>query len=155
MIDWIFANVATLINIGLALLYAIAFRLSVKGLVPVLAFMATIGVGYIYLSPELLHLLFMAVYLIAGLLVSTSIAKGFAASAAANLIASGYYLSSFYLANDFLYFATTMVVINLYILFTIFKGARNGEVDTMDNLVGVRLLTLSFRKAFAKTESRG
>ena len=155
MIDWVLSNIATLINIGLIALYGIAFKLSIKGLVPVVAFLLTIGIGYIYLSPELLHLLFMAVYLIAGLLVSANIAIGFAASAAMNLVASGYYLTPFYLANDFLYFATVMVVINLYILFTILRGARSGKADTMDDMGGFRFFALSFRKTTAKTDSRG
>ena len=134
--DWIFIA-----------MYAIAATYSRSAIVPLIAFTLTLIVGVWDIPQPFIHGAFIAIYLALIPLSNIKIAWGMLASAIVNFFAVTYFLSPLYLEGFVLYFAFAMTVVNLYILFTIFRSVTNGESVAMGNTVYIRAVNLCHNQA--------
>ena len=140
-----------LILIGL---YAIAVRFTGRALVPALAFVATIAFSFMDMSQAALHVVYASIYLCLILLANTKVALIMLLYPIVNAAAAGYFLSSFWLESFNVYFAVLMFVVNLAIIFTVFRGLKNGQSTNVDNIVLFRALDLCNLQTYTKTEKR-
>jgi hypothetical protein len=76
------------------------------------------------------------------------------AYAVVNALALFYFLSSFWFEYFTLYFAASIVVVNLYIIFTIFKGTKNGQLGNVDRIALFSAVDLYNAQTHSKTETR-
>ena len=140
-----------LILIGL---YAIAVRFTGRALVPALAFVATIAFSFMDMSQAALHVVYASIYLCLILLANTKVALIMLLYPIVNAAAAGYFLSSLWLESFNVYFAVSMVVVNLAIIFTVFRGLKNGQYTDVDNIILFRALDLCNLQTYTKTEKR-
>ena len=163
--------IADLILIGL---YAVAVRFTMRALVPAIAFVSTIAFSFIdmdyinYISAaisdflqvaqpdpqSIMHMGYAAIYLSLIPLSNTKVCMAMLLYPIVNAVSAGYFLSSFYLENFPVYFAVSMIVINLVILLTTFKGLKNGKYTDVDRIVLFRALGLGNLQTHSKTEKR-
>ena len=142
------------IDLTLIALYAIAIRYTSRALVPSLAFMLTIALSFADMPQDALHAGYAAIYLVLIPLSNIKIATGMLMYAIANAAAVFYFLSPFWLEGFTVYFAIAIVVINLVIIFTITRGAKNGQLADVDRLVIFRVLDLCNLQTYTKTDTR-
>ena len=116
-------------------LYAIAIRLTRRAVAPSLAFVLTIAFSFISMSNAALHVGYACLYLCLIPLANTRTASLMLISAIVNAASACYFLSSLWLEYFPVYFACAMIVINLCIIFTIFKGVRSEQLDNVDHTV--------------------
>ena len=143
--------IADLILIGL---YAIAVRFTRRALVPAIAFVSTIAFSFIDTSQAELHMGYAVIYLCLILLSNTKVALIMLLYPIVNAAAAGYFLSSFWLESFNVYFAVLMVVVNLAIIFTVFRGLKNGQYTDVDNIILFRALDLCNLQTHSKTGAR-
>jgi hypothetical protein len=135
-------------------LYAVAIRLTSSAVIPAIAFIVSSLISYIDASMVYSHLSYAVVYLALIPFAKTPIAFGMLASSTANILAACYFVSSLYLENYTLYFLTAMIVINLYILISIYRGLPNGKLgDIHRNNYNCRL-DIGNVQAFEKKSER-
>ena len=120
--------------------YVFAAGFIAGGVVPAIAFSLTMLLTMFDMSGFALHAGFSVIYLMLIPLSNIRIAWGMLISAVVNLLAAAYYLSSLFLSNDVLYFAISMIMVNLYILSTVFKGVKNGAMAANSDLVINRVM---------------
>jgi hypothetical protein len=142
------------IDLTLIAFYAIAIRYTARAVVPSIAFMLTIALSFADMPQDLLHACYAGIYLVLLLLSKTSILNGMLAYAVVNALALFYFLSSLWFEYFTLYFAATIVVVNLYIIFTIFKGTKNGQLGNVDRIVLFSAVDLCNVQTHSKTETR-
>ena len=140
---------------GFIAMYAIAAVYTRSAVAPLLAFVLTLIVGFADIPQPFIHGGFIAVYLCLIPLSNTRIAWGMLVSAIVNFFAVAYFLSPFYLDGFVLYFAVLMTMVNLYILFTIFRSVRNGELVAMGNSAYFRTVNSCHNQAFTTSRKRG
>jgi hypothetical protein len=140
---------------GFIAMYAIAAVYTRSAIAPLLAFVLTLIVGFADMPQPYIHGGFIAIYLALIPLSNTRIAWGMLASAIVNFFAVAYFVSPLYLEGFVLYFATAMTMVNLYILFTIFRSVKNGELVAMDNVVAFRVLNTCHNQTFTTPRKRG
>ena len=138
-----------LILIGL---YAVAVRFTMRALVPAIAFVSTIAFSFIGMSQVALHMGYASIYLCIILLANTKVALIMLLYPIVNAAAAGYFLSSLWLESFNVYFAVLMFVVNLAIIFTVFRGLKNGQSTNVDNIVLFRALDLCNLQTYTKTE---
>lgn len=143
MIDWV-----------LIAIYAIAAVYLRPAIIPLIAFTLTMMAGVLNIPQPFIHGIFIAIYLIAVPFSTVKIAWGMVASTIVNLFAVAYFLSPLRLDGFVLYFALAMTMVNLYILFTIFRGVKNGELATLDSVVYIRAINLYHNQALATQVKR-
>ena len=143
-----------IIDLILIGLYAVAVRFTGRALVPAIAFVSTIAFSFIDMSQAAMHVGCAVIYLILIPLSNTKVCMAMLLSAIVNAVSAGYFLSSFYLENFPVYFAVSMIVINLVILLTTFKGLKNGKYTDVDRVVLFRALGLGNLQTHSKTEKR-
>ena len=136
-------------------MYAIAATYSRSAIVPLIAFTLTLIVGVWDIPQPFIHGSFIAIYLALIPLSNIKIAWGMLASAIVNFFAVAYFLSPLYLEGFVLYFAFLMTMVNLYILFTIFRSVKNGTLAALDNVVYIRAINLCHNQAFTTSRKRG
>jgi len=141
-----------IIDLILIGLYAVAVRFTRRALVPAIAFVATIAFSFIGMSQVALHMGYASIYLCLILLANTKVATTMLLSAIVNVAAAGYFLSSLWLESFNVYFAVSMVVVNLAIIFTAFRGLKNGQYTDVDNIILFRALDLCNLQTHTKTE---
>ena len=135
-------------------LYAVAVRITNSAVIPAIAFLLSSIIFYIDGNIINSHLAYAAIYLALAPFARTQIAFGMLASSTVNLLASCYFVSSLYLDNYPLYFLTTMIVINAYILISIYRGLPNGKLgDIYRNNYNCRL-DIGDVQAFKKKSER-
>ena len=123
------------IDLTLIGFYAIAFRYTSRAAVPFIAFILTIALSFADMPQDQLHVGYAAIYIALCIFATPYVALAMLAYAPANAAALFYFLSSFRLEYFTLYFAIAIVVINLCIIFTIFKGVRSEQLDNVDHTV--------------------
>ncbi len=163
-----------IIDLILIGLYAIAVRFTGRALVPAIAFVSTIAFSFIdmdyinYISAaisdflqvaqpdpqSIMHMGYAAIYLSLIPLSNTKVCMAMLLSAIVNAAAAGYFLSSFWLESFDVYFAVSMIVVNLAIIFTVFRGLKNGQSTNVDRVVLFRALGLGNLQTHSKTEKR-
>ena len=116
-------------------MYAIAGIYSRSAIAPLIAFVLTLMIGLADIPQPFIHGGFIAIYLALIPLSNIKIAWGMLASAIVNFFAVAYFLSPIYLEGFILYFSVTMTVVNLYILFTIFRGVKDGKLAALGDVV--------------------
>ena len=121
---------------------------------PAIAFVATIAFSFIDMSQAAMQGGVAVIYLILIPLSNTKVVLPMLLSAIVNAVSVGYFLSSFYLENFPVYFAVLMVVVNLVILLTTFKGLKNGKYTDVDRIVLFRSWDLCNLQTHSKTENR-
>ena len=136
-------------------MYAIAAVYTRSAIAPLLAFVLSLMVGFADIPQPFIHGGFIAIYLALIPLSNTRIAWGMLASAIVNFFAVAYFLSPLYLDGFVLYFAVLMTMVNLYILFTIFRSVRNGELVALDNVVAFRILNTCHNQTPTTSRTRG
>ena len=109
-------------------LYAVAVRITNSAVIPAIAFLLSSIIFYIDGNIINSHLGYAVIYLALIPFAKTPAAFGMLASSVVNLLAACYFVSSLYLENYTLYFLTAMIVINLYILISIYRGLPNGKL---------------------------
>ena len=142
------------IDLTLIALYAIAIRCSLRAVVPSIAFFLTIALSFADMPQELLHAGYAGIYLCLLLFAKTNLLTGMLSYAIVNSLALFYFLSSFWFESFSLYFAMSIIMINLCIIFTIFKGTKNGQSGNVDRIVLFSALDLCNLQARSKTETR-
>jgi hypothetical protein len=140
---------------GFIAMYAIAAVYSRSAIAPLLAFVLTLIIGFADIPQPFIHGGFIAIYLALIPLSNTRIAWGMLASAIVNFFAVAYFLSPLYLEGFVLYYATLMTMVNLYILFTIFRSVRNGELVALDNAHAFRVLNTCHNQASTTPRTGG
>ena len=163
-----------IIDLILIGLYAIAVRFTGRALVPAIAFVSTIAFSFIdmdyinYISAaisdflqvaqpdpqSIMHMGYAAIYLSLIPLSNTKVCMAMLLYPIVNSAAAGYFLSSLWLESFNVYFAGLMVVVNLAIIFTVFRGLKNGQSTNVDNIVLFRALDLCNLQTHSKTEKR-
>jgi hypothetical protein len=124
-----------IIDLILIGLYAIAVRFTMRALVPAIAFVSTIAFSFIDMSQAAMHVGYAAIYLSLIPLSNTKVCMAMLLYPIVNTVSAGYFLSSFYLESFPVYFAVSMIVINLVILLTTSKGLKNGKYTDEDRIV--------------------
>ena len=143
-----------IIDLILIGLYAIAVRFTMRALVPAIAFVSTIAFSLIDISQAALHVGYASIYLCLILLSNTKVALIMLLYPIVNAAAAGYFLSSLWLESFDVYFAVSMIVVNLAIIFTAFRGLKNGQFTDVDNIVLFRALDLCNLQTHTKTGAR-
>ena len=123
------------------------------GIIPTLAFTMSVFFGQTVEHALAAHIGFAVIYLTLIPLSNTRVAAGMLLSSIVNFVATAYFLSPFYLDGFVIYFATAMTVVNLYILFTIFKGVKNESGSHVDDLIIYRALDLCNIQTHTKTNT--
>ena len=95
---------------------------------PALAFIATVLIYQLGLEMALQHTLYILTYILCAPFTSVKIGYAMLASAVVNLLSVAYFLLPVYLNSYTAYFIISMLVVNLLILFTIWKGLKNGDI---------------------------
>ena len=142
-----------MIDVLLLISYLAAAFVTRSAIIPALAFAITQLVFVVVATGNVSHMGFLVVYLCLIPLSNTRVAWGMLLSAIVNFIAVAYFLSSFYLEGFELYFAVLMTMVNLYILFTIFRGVQNGVSSGVDTMVISRALDLCNIQTHSKTRT--
>ena len=143
-----------MIELLLFALYAVAVRLTNIAAIPAIAFIVSSLISYTSVNMAYSHLAYSVVYLALIPFVKTPIGFGMLASSIVNLFAACYFVSSAYLDNYTLYFLTAMIVINTYILISIYRGLPNGKLgDIHRNNYNCRL-DIGNVQAFEKKSER-
>lgn len=153
-----------MIDLLLILGYLLAVRFTRLARMPAVAFLLTVLVSLSFLNQAVQHVLFILIYLCCALFSSTKIAYVMLASAVVNFLAvayflsdllpHNYFLSNLYIDNYSYYFASSMIVVNLCILFTIIRSGRNGDYANSGDIVFTRLSNLFNVQAHTKTSQR-
>mgnify|MGYP003676971081 CR=1 FL=1 len=163
-----------IIDLILIGLYAIAVRFTRRALVPAIAFISTIAFRFIdvdcinYISSaisdflqieqpnpqSIMHMGYAGIYLVLIPLANTKVCMAMLLSAILNAVTVGYFLSSFWLESFDVYFAVLMIVVNLAIIFTVFRGLKNGQSSNVDHIVLFRVLDLCNVQTHSKTDAR-
>ena len=139
------------VDFALIGLYAIAVRFTRRALVPAIAFVSTIAFSFIDISQAELHMGYVVIYLCLILLSNTKVALIMLLYPIVNVAAAGYFLISFRLESFNVYFAVLMIVVNLAIIFTVFRGLKNGQSNDVDRIVLFRALDLCNIQTYTKT----
>ena len=135
-------------------LYAAAIRITSSAVIPAIAFILSSLIYYVDADMIYRSMFYAIIYLVLTPFAKTPIAFGMLASSAINFLASCYFVSSLYLDNYPLYFLTAMIVINLYILISIYRGLPNGKLgDIHRNDYNCRL-DIGNVQAFEKKSER-
>jgi hypothetical protein len=124
-------------------------------IVPLLAFSATVIIGSEVSTPIITHAGFAIMYLLLTPLASTRVLWGMLASAVVNFIAACYYFSNVYLEYDTVYFMVLMIMINLYILLTIFTGVKDGKPYALGDTASVSYMDLQHIQTHQTQNKRG
>ena len=143
-----------MIDLLLILGYLLASRFTRLAYMPAVAFLLTVLISFLPLEMVTQHIIFILIYLCCALLSSTKIAYAMLTSTVVNVLATAYFLSSFYIDNYSYYFAFSMTVVNLCILFTIIRGGRDGDYANSGDIVFTRLSNLFNVQAHTKTSQR-
>jgi hypothetical protein len=142
------------IDLLLILGYLLAVRFTRLARMPAVAFLLTVLVSLSFLNQAVQHVLFILIYLCCALFSSTKIAYVMLASAVVNFLAVAYFLSNLYIDNYSYYFASSMIVVNLCILFTIIRSGRDGDYASSGDIVFTRLSNLFNVQTHTKTSQR-
>jgi hypothetical protein len=142
------------IDLLLILGYLLAVRFTRLARMPAVAFLLTVLVSLSFLNQAVQHVLFILIYLCCALFSSTKIAYVMLISAVVNFLAVAYFLSNLYIDNYSYYFASSMIVVNLCILFTIIRSGRNGDYANSSDIVFTRLSNLFNVQTHTKTSQR-
>ena len=142
------------IDLTLIAFYMIAIRYTARAVVPSIAFMLTIALSFVDMPQETLHAGYAGIYLCLLLFAKTSLLNGMLTYAIINTLALFYFLSSFWFEHFALYFAISIIVTNLCIIFTIFKGTKNGKFRDVDRAVFFSAVDLCNLQAHSKTDPR-
>jgi glycerol-3-phosphate acyltransferase PlsY len=142
------------IDLLLILGYLLASRFTRLAYMPAVAFLVTVLISFLPLEMVTQHILFILIYLCCALLSSTKIAYAMLASTVVNVLATAYFLSSFYIDNYSYYFAFSMTVVNLCILFTIIRSGKSGEHSSNNDLAFTRVSNLLNIQTYSKTSQR-
>jgi hypothetical protein len=142
------------IDLLLILGYLLAVRFTRLARMPAVAFLLTVLVSLSFLNQAVQHVLFILIYLCCALFSSTKIAYVMLASAVVNFLAVAYFLSNLYIDNYSYYFASSMIVVNLCILFTIIRSGRDGDYANSGDIVFTRLSNLFNVQTHTKTSQR-
>jgi hypothetical protein len=143
-----------MIDLFLILGYLLAVKFTRLAIMPAVAFLLTALISFAVISMIIQHILFILVYLCCALFSSTKIAYAMLASSVVNLASVGYFLSDIYLVKYSTYFAVSMTVINLCILFTIVRSDKNGDHSKIGGLVFARISNIFNLQTHTKTGAR-
>ena len=133
--------------------YLVAALVTRRAIIPALAFALTQLVFVVVATGDVSHMGFLAVYLCLIPLSNTRVAWGMLLSAIVNFMAVAYFLSPLYLEGFALYFAILMTMVNLYILFTIFRSVKSEGSDSVDFLAFGRVMDLCNIQTHTKTRT--
>jgi hypothetical protein len=134
--------------------YFLAFRFTRLAVMPAVAFLLTMLITTLSLDMVLQHVLFILIYLLFALFSSTNVAYAMLASAVVNVLSTAYFLSNVYIADYSYYFAFSMTVVNLCILFTIIRSGKSGKHNSSGDIVFARLSNLFNLQTYTKTSQR-
>ena len=140
-----------MIDLLLVIAYLSMIGVTKKAIAPALAFIATILVSKVGLEMAIQHTVYIFIYVFIMPFAAVKIAYVMGASTIVNLIAVAYYLLPAYVPFDYVYFIVTMSVVNLCILFTVFKGSKDGDWSNSDNSVFARLFNILNLQPHSKT----
>ena len=142
------------IDLTLIALYAISVRYTTRAVVPSLAFMFTIALSFADIPQDALHVGYAIMYLMLIPLANITVAMGMLIYAIVNAAAVVYFLIPVWFEYFTVYFAIAIIVVNLCILLTIFRGTKNGQLADVDNIVIFRILDLCNIQTHSKTDTR-
>lgn len=140
-----------MIDLLLILGYLLAVRFTRLAVLPAGAFLLTVLISFSPIIMAIQHVLFVLVYLCCALCSSTKIAYAMLASTVINALAVSYFLSSLYIDNYSYYFAFSMTVVNLCILFTIIRSGKSGKHIGGYSIAFARISNLFNIQAHPKT----
>ena len=143
-----------MIDLLLILGYLLASRFTRLAYMPAVAFLLTVLISFLPLEMVTQHIIFILIYLCCALLSSTKIAYAMLTSTVVNVLATAYFLSSFYIDNYSYYFAFSMTVVNLCILFTIIRSGKSGEHSSNNDLAFTSVSNLLNIQTYSKTSQR-
>mgnify|MGYP003629691371 FL=1 len=143
-----------MIDLLLILGYLLASRFTRLAYMPAVAFLLTVLISFLPLEMVTQHIIFILIYLCCALLSSTKIAYAMLTSTVVNVLATAYFLSSFYIDNYSYYFAFCMTVVNLCILFTIIRSGKSGEHSSNNDLAFTSVSNLLNIQTYSKTSQR-
>tara|TARA_R110000851_G_scaffold113943_3_gene238790 strand:+ start:827 stop:1066 length:240 start_codon:yes stop_codon:yes gene_type:complete len=76
------------------------------------------------------------------------------ASSVVNLLAVAYFLSNLYIDNYSYYFSFSMTMVNLCILFTIFRSGKSGNLNSGSDIAFTRISNLFNIQTYSKASQR-
>ena len=142
-------------DLALLAMYVAAVRFSKNAAVPCLAFIVTLAISFIDMPLFFTHALYAAVYLVSIPLSNIKVAFPMLASSVVNFLAAFYFVSPAYLVDFEVYFMTAMIVINLYILLTIFRGVKDGKPYALGNTASGSYMDLQHIQTHQTQNKRG
>ena len=143
-----------MIDLLLILGYLLAVRFTRLAIMPAVAFLLTVLMSFLSFGMIAQHILFILVYLCCALRSSAKIAYAMIASSVVNLLAVAYFLSNLYIDNYSYYFAFIMTMVNLCILFTIFRSGKSGNLNSGSDIAFTRISNLFNIQTYSKASQR-
>ena len=138
--------------------YLIAVIATRAGFSPALAFVLCAGFTltpyYDYVPAAACHAIYTIIYLALALAATKRTALAMIACATLNWLAGLYYLTPFAFSFDVITFSVSSLAVNLYIIFTMFRGLKDGEDNAVDNTCAHRVFDLRDYQTHTAADTR-
>ena len=124
-------------------------------LVPSIAFCVVMVIAQLEIQQAIIHAASTVCYLALIPISPNRVLWGMFASLIVNFLAAFYFVSPAYLVDFEVYFMTAMIVINLYILLTIFTGVKDAKPYALGDTASVSYMDLQHIQTHTTQNKRG